>query len=184
MVNAKRSLIELRAYSRHGDIYRWLRENYERVKHETANLQRTWESIAADIASDGVKGMRGRAPYAESVRRIWPRVCRDVEADRERQAQEEAARAAAGEKRRSYPSRMPQGLRPRVADQPVRPVPQGQGGTALVVAKGSSRALTEEEEQKILAERLPDGRLTPAARALKIERARRGLRKEDLYRGA
>lgn len=92
MADAKRSLIELRAYSRRGDIYRWLRENYERVTRDVAGLQRTWESIAADVARDGVKGMRGRAPYGESVRRIWARVRRDVEAEKQREAAEAAER--------------------------------------------------------------------------------------------
>jgi hypothetical protein len=112
MANAKRSLIELKAYSRHGDIYRWLRENHDRVIHDTVKLERTWDSIAKDIASDGVKGMRGRAPYAESVRRIWSRVRRDVAAEREREEVEKVEREARAEKRRQYPSRAPKDLRP------------------------------------------------------------------------
>ena len=112
MPNARRSLIELKAYTRHGDIYRWLRENYERIEPEIVKLKRSWGSIAADISAEGVKGARGKEPYAKSVRRIWPWVCRDVAAEREREEVEKVEREARAEKRRQYPSRAPKDLRP------------------------------------------------------------------------
>jgi hypothetical protein len=112
MPNARRSLIELKAYTRHGDIYRWLRENYERIEPEIVKLERSWGSIAADISAEGVKGARGKEPYAKSVRRIWPRVCRDVAAERERDRAENIEREARAEKRRQYPSSAPKDLRP------------------------------------------------------------------------
>ncbi len=112
MPYAKRSLIELKAYTRHGDIYRWLRENYDRIEPEIVKLKRNWGSIAADISAEGVKGARGKEPYAKSVRRIWPRVYRDVAAEREQERVANIEREVRAEKRRQNPSRAPQDLRP------------------------------------------------------------------------
>ena len=183
MTESKRSLIQLKAYSRHGDIYRWLRENFDRVEPEIVHLKRSWESIASDIGADGVKGGRGKEPYANSVRRIWPRVCRDVAVAREREAEErrsEKPRPKSGAviRRGCHMGFGHSGRRSR------------SGGCRRLrqelrwCSKWVRRRLSEEEEQKILAERLPDGRLTPAARKLKIARARRRLRKKDLWLGS
>ena len=75
-------------------------------------LKRSWGSIAADISAEGVKGARGKEPYAKSVRRIWQRVSQDVAAARERELTDNANRETRAEKRRQYPSRVPKDLRP------------------------------------------------------------------------
>lgn len=43
-----------------------------------------WDSIAQVAALDGIKGSRGEPPNANSTRRVWGRVCREVEEDRKR----------------------------------------------------------------------------------------------------
>lgn len=116
-----KSLIELKAYSRHSDIYRWLRENFQRVSHDVLVLRRTWDAIAADVACAGVKGVRGTSPYAASVRRIWHRVVRDVGLDEERIADREREQQAKKAKRDAYPSRMSRDLRPIPSQQVGRP---------------------------------------------------------------
>ncbi|WP_198022872.1 hypothetical protein [Methylosinus sp. LW3] len=205
MTERKKSLIELKAYSRHGDIYRWLRENYDRVEPEIVGLKRTWDSIAADIGREGVQGLRGKTPYGNSVRRIWPRVCRDVNAERERQAAEARERESRSEQRRSYPSRQPADLRPLMATNgagnSVASSPRGRGVLALPkagapgVREGLVRHPIEPQravQQRVAAEadiraRMSeigeDGRLTP--RAIELTMAWSGMqaRRADKWTG-
>jgi hypothetical protein len=203
----KRSMIEMKAFSRHGDIYRWLRENYDRVEPEILQLNRTWEAIAADIAAEGVTGARGKEPYSNSVRRIWPRVCRDVKAERERQAQDEAVRQVAAEARRGYPSRLPADWRPEpIVKETARPSSNGSGRAIVPVAGRSSgrereswektvshpkdrqrevpqRVMSEGELRVEMTQKLPDGRLTPRAVELKLAWCSMEGRRQDQWLG-
>lgn len=43
--------------------------------------QPSWETVAEEIAAAGLLGTRGNPPTAGSVRRVWQRVCRDIEAE-------------------------------------------------------------------------------------------------------
>ena len=184
----QKSLIEMKAYSRRGDIYRWLREHYEKVLRDTVELQRPWAVIALEIGNDGVQATRGKNTLcAESVRQTWKRVCRDVQAAREREiaeriereVQAEAVEVARRDALRAANLR-PQ-LRPRIVGAAGGGSGGGRPGTALVAANGKTR-LTDEEEERILAERTPDGKRTQAAVDLMMELARRRMREENLKR--
>ncbi len=62
----------------HKPVYAWLLKNHAEVEQLRARLDRPrWESIAKLMAEDGVVGARGAPPNANSVRRVWKRVCRD-----------------------------------------------------------------------------------------------------------
>lgn len=127
---------EGRAYRGHRAVYRWLREHYDYVEAWIKKKNPPGEEIAARIARDAVVGTRGKAPTSRSVRKVWARVCRDVAAEREREAAEQAARDALAERRRNYPSRQP-AAQPVAAEASGRAlVPVGEGQTA--VANGES----------------------------------------------
>jgi hypothetical protein len=75
-------------------VFCWLWANYDQVhqlRHwRGGNIARIgWEGIARMMREDGVIGSRGDAPNANSVRRVWARVCREKD---EREAREAAKR--------------------------------------------------------------------------------------------
>ncbi len=74
-----------------------------------AKLNPTWASIAAEIAAAGVMGNNGKPASPTSVRNVWWRVCRDVEAG-------EQARLAVKDGRSRHPSRIPATARPASID--------------------------------------------------------------------
>jgi hypothetical protein len=67
-------------------VYAWLLANHARVvqarQHRNGWNGMHWAEIAEIMVMDGVKGSRDEPPNANSVRRVWARVCRDKE-DRE-----------------------------------------------------------------------------------------------------
>lgn len=73
-------------------VYAWLLANLERVlkvRYPKSRNPMTWCEIARIMELEGVKGSRGDPPNANSVRRVWHRVCADFKA---RVAREEADR--------------------------------------------------------------------------------------------
>jgi hypothetical protein len=205
MTERKRSLIEMRAYSRHSDIYRWLRENYERIEPEIVGLKRTWESIAADIGAEGIQGLRGKKPYGNSVRRIWPRVCRDVKAERERETAEARERESRAEQRRNYPSRQPADLRPLVVTNSAgsSAANSGVGRSVLALPKAGApgvreglvrhpiepqravqqRVVAEADIRTRMSETGEDGRLTPRSVELTMAWSAMQARRADKWTG-
>lgn len=140
-------------FGRFGDVYRWLRENYDFVEGWRRGRKPTWETVAAKIFKAGVANRNGGPPAGRLVSRIWGRVCRDVKAEREREEAERAAREAKAEARRNYPSRMSPGLRPAIAEA------EGRSNSALF-ATGSPRS-SPMVEAKAVAKPWEDPRLTP-----------------------
>jgi len=80
------------AYGGHGDVYRHLRRNHELVDEWLKKQKPSWGTVAAWIAGEGVVGARGNPPTERSAWKVWRRVCRDVQAEKERLAREEAER--------------------------------------------------------------------------------------------
>jgi hypothetical protein len=64
-------------------VYAWLLANHAKVararQHRNGWNGMHWAEIARIMELDGVKGSRGEPPNANSVRRVWDRVCRDKE---------------------------------------------------------------------------------------------------------
>jgi hypothetical protein len=66
-------------------VFCWLWANYDQV-HQLRHWQGGsiarigWEGIAQMMREEGVVGSRGDPPNANSVRRVWGRVCRKIEA--------------------------------------------------------------------------------------------------------
>jgi hypothetical protein len=74
-------------------VFCWLWVNYDQV-HQVRYWQGGrvarigWEGIAQMMRDDGVVGSRGEPPNANSVRRVWARVCQDKEKRAAREAAE------------------------------------------------------------------------------------------------
>jgi hypothetical protein len=79
--------MEAHAHVRHGDVYRWLRENRRAVHAGFKTTGSGWDGVVAALTMAGVTGRGGAPPNRKSVRRVWLRVCADLEV-------EAAARAA------------------------------------------------------------------------------------------
>lgn len=96
-------LVVMRAHAAagYGDIYRWLKKNRRKVRAGFKSTGSGWDGVVAAIAKEGVTGRNGQAPNRNSVRRVWTRLCSDLEAAAQ-------ARAAAKTKKpggyRSKPS--------------------------------------------------------------------------------
>jgi hypothetical protein len=141
---------EGRAYRGHGDIYRWLREHYEYMEGWIRKRNPPGDEIAARIARDGIVGVRGKAPTSRSVRKVWARVCRDVEAERARGDAERAAREALAERRRTYPSRQP-ATQPVVAEASGRAVLPAGGGQAVEAKTAATESRPPVKENTVQA---------------------------------
>lgn len=72
---------------RQSEAFVWLRARFVKLSPRLSS-EPGWRRVAEEMASDGVRGGKGRPLTGQAVRRIWPRVCRAV-------AVEEAARLKA-----------------------------------------------------------------------------------------
>jgi hypothetical protein len=70
-------------------VFCWLWANHAEVREMRSRLDGpSWEGIAAIMGNDGVAGSRGEPPNANSVRRVWGRVCWEIEEQEARRARE------------------------------------------------------------------------------------------------
>ena len=99
------------AHKRHSEAYRWLREHHAELAPIFADKQPPWREIAAELASGGVHGGRGKALTGRALAAIWARVGADI-------AAAEARRQAVQQKRNQQPSRLPADWRPTPAAPP------------------------------------------------------------------
>lgn len=75
-------------------VYAWLLANHAKVirarQHRNGWNGLQWCEIARIMVMDNVVGSRGEPPNANSVRRVWTRVCKD-KADREARKAKDAS---------------------------------------------------------------------------------------------
>ena len=71
---------EKRFGRRQSDAYRWLHARHRDLAATFTKHPPCWPDIADTIAAAGILGGRGRPLTGRAVRRIWERVCRDVQA--------------------------------------------------------------------------------------------------------
>lgn len=69
-------------------VFCWLWVNHAELSAmlRSPRLRPTWDSVARIMAADGVLGRYGAPPTGNAVRRVWDRVCREIEAERARKA--------------------------------------------------------------------------------------------------
>ena len=69
-------------------VYAWLLANHAKVirarQHRNGWNGLHWQEIARIMELEGIKGSRGDPPNANSVRRVWGRVCDDMEKQKAR----------------------------------------------------------------------------------------------------
>ena len=77
--------LEQESEGAHSDLYRWLAKHHGELTASFAEFRPAWSAVAKGIAAEGVKGADGQVASANSVRQMWQRLCRDIEArERER----------------------------------------------------------------------------------------------------
>lgn len=103
----------VRPYRRRSAMYRWLREHHGQVAELLATTEPSWREVAERLGRAGVRNTKGALPNADSIRRVWGVVCRDVEGAKVRPIREG----------RLPPSRIPAGTRPTEAERPRAPPP-------------------------------------------------------------
>lgn len=103
----------------HSDLYRWLAKNHDELTASFAEFRPAWPVIAKGIAAEGVRGADGQVASANSVRQMWQRLCRDIE------ARERARRV--GKPTTRTPAVGPKGWTPpivhKAATQRIEPAP-------------------------------------------------------------
>ena len=105
---------EAKGQSGHSDLYRWLRSRHAKLSRAFAQHKPAWPLIAAEIAAEGIRGADGQVASANSVRQMWHRLCRDLEA-------EDRARRL-GVAAKAKPARAPAGWQPPVVSpRPAAP---------------------------------------------------------------
>ncbi len=67
-------------FNRRQPVFCWLWANHREVTEQRRRLDGlTWEGIAKIMEKDGRVGSHGKPPNGHSVRRVWDRVCKEVE---------------------------------------------------------------------------------------------------------
>ena len=72
-----------------GPVFIWLWENHAGVVHARERHWLGWDTIALIIAEDGILGRWGKPPTANAVRRVWGRVCQELDTRNGRGKREE-----------------------------------------------------------------------------------------------
>ena len=136
--------LKTRAHDGKSALYQYLRRQHRTLGRSLAKHDPSWASIAAEIAADGVMGRDGKPASSSSVRNMWMRVCRDLEAERK-------ARKTRTAERGVQPSRVPATWRPPVV-QPARAAePPRSAPPNTVPARAAPRELSEKAKATLAA---------------------------------
>ena len=73
-------------------VFCWLWDNHEGVVRVMDRHGLTWDGIARIATEDGLKGRWGKPPTGNAMRRVWGRVCVELERWEERQERLRQAR--------------------------------------------------------------------------------------------
>lgn len=90
--------------------YRTLRDRYDEISKLRQEMPPSWDAIAEELAAAGVRGSKGQVISGNDLRKMWQRVCRDVE----RAAREKLTGVPA---RKMQPRDLPRSTMPVVAEQ-------------------------------------------------------------------
>ena len=66
-------------YGHRGPVYIWLWENRAAVTHAMEVHWLSWDTLALAAADDGIVGRWGKPPTGNAMRRVWVRVCQELE---------------------------------------------------------------------------------------------------------
>jgi hypothetical protein len=132
-----------RVHGNTSEAYVWLRAAYRRLRPRMEVRYPPYDEVAAEMVAAEVPGGRGAAVTGKAVRRIWERVCRDIELDA---------------KARGKPAKAPPaGWKPQSAQSPApapvaasRPAPATTPRPAPVPVPRSMADITPEQFASLL----------------------------------
>ena len=77
----RRTLAEMADYphNRRAEVFCWLWDNHAELVKMRRLWKPTWDWIALVMAEEGVKDRHGHPPTGNAARRVWGRVCREIE---------------------------------------------------------------------------------------------------------
>jgi len=80
----ERALAQIPSYphNRRAEVFCWLWVNHAVVAELLDHWRYSWLELAELAEQDGVKGRYGLAPTGNAMRRVWGRVCSEIEARR------------------------------------------------------------------------------------------------------
>ena len=64
------------------EVFCWLWDNHDELVELRRRWMTSWNTIALIMIEDGVKGHNGVTPTADAVRKVWKRVCREIEEEK------------------------------------------------------------------------------------------------------
>jgi hypothetical protein len=186
-------------------LFWWMLENHDRIAEASSGTRMDWRGLCAEFAAMGIGDTTGKPVSEANARKTWFRARREKQRRDEAARESEAARAAAAEVRRTYPSRQPADLRPMVATNGAGNSVANRSGVGRVLAlpkagapgvrEGLVRHPIEPQravQQRVVAEadiraRMSeigeDGRLTPYAVELTMAWSGMQARRAEKWKG-
>ncbi|MDN3563113.1 hypothetical protein ACFQY5_40030 [Paeniroseomonas aquatica] len=158
-----------RVHGNTSEAYLWIRVAYRRLRSRMAVRYPPYDKLTAEMVEAGVPGGGGTVLTAKAVRRLWLKVCEDIEA--EAKARGKVAKAAPVDWK-PQPTRPPA---PTAAVAP-RPVAAVTPRPAPIQAARPMADITSGQLASLLTKRPPESR---EERLLEIERTRAELRKRN-----
>lgn len=157
-----------RVHGNTSEAYVWLRAAYRRLRPRMEVRYPPYDEVAAEMVAAEVPGGRGAAVTGKAVRRIWERVCRDIELDAK--ARGKPVRAAPADWK-------PQPVR-SLAPAPVapRPGPVAAPRPSSASAPRPMATISPGQLASLLTKPPPESR---EERLREIERTRAELRKRN-----
>ncbi|WP_084705275.1 hypothetical protein [Beijerinckia mobilis] len=123
--------VKAHGFVRRSAVYRWMWTNYDDLSELLKKARPSWIVIARELNGIGLRDARGRDLASDNIRRVWLRVSRDLEKERQaarvQQRPVEPVTSAREEPKRFNPSRLPANYRPDVEVRPQPSVPATSG---------------------------------------------------------
>lgn len=186
-------------------LFWWMLENHDRIAAAAVGTRMDWRSLCAEFSAMGMSDTTGKPVSETNARKTWLRARREKQRRDEAVRASEAARAAAAEVRKSYPSRQPADMRPMAAMSGAGSSVESSGGSgrALALPKAGAPGIREGlvrhpiDPQRVVQQRVAaeadirahmseigeDGRLTPRAVALTMAWSGMMARRSEKWNG-
>ncbi len=170
-------------------LFWWMLDHHDEIVKAAQGRRIRWRQFCADVTALGLTDTRGGPVTERNARETWRQVRRETARTEKLRVEREAAKAAAAEARRHYPSRQPIGWRPEVvasAGSQIRagvPVKREPTQVFAMPEVGADAGLSSEEYRRLRDERGPDGLLTDRALEIRDREVRERQRNMDRWLG-
>jgi hypothetical protein len=118
-----KATMKARAYPRNSHLYRWLRDNRRFVEDAFKATGAGWDGLLAVVLEAGITGRYGTPPNERSVRKVWLRVCSDIETEAASRSAAKAGKPVPHRSRERGDWRPPVAAAPRARTDPPREEP-------------------------------------------------------------